>query len=62
MKKQKPPVPYREVWALAEDGKEYLLCYCNVREAFIEPVTGDLAEEVIGPIIRWRYTEAPTYK
>lgn len=50
------PRAYESVIVLTEKGEEFHgLCWSSHRGAFIEPITNQAAEPVIGKITGWRY-------
>jgi hypothetical protein len=55
-KPSRKPKAYEVVDCLGEDGREWHgLCWSSARGEFIEPITNQAAEVVIGPIAGWRY-------
>jgi hypothetical protein len=50
------PKAYVALVCRTETDKEYAgLCWSTHRNAFIEPISNQCAEDVIGKIIEWRY-------
>jgi len=55
------PGKYRLIEAVCSNGDEgvkYRLCWCSFRGAYIEPVTGQLAEPIVGDVLSWEYIDA----